>query len=74
MKLNPVGLVALLGGLVLLYAAVKNKRPQDVIREALGKQALGGPLTTPIVDSTGGDVSTVPATLPPASGVPLVTV
>lgn len=46
----------------LLYAAVKNIKPQDVIRQALGKQAIGGAIAPTVND-----------TLPPASGVPVVT-
>lgn len=44
MDLNPIGVFAMLGGLVLLYSAVKNKYPQDVIREAMGKPAIHGPI------------------------------
>lgn len=73
MKLNMLGVIAILGGSVLLYAAVKNKRPQDVIREALGKKAIGGPLAAPTVDSA-TDTGAVNAVLPPASGVPTVSV
>lgn len=62
MKLNMLGVVAILGGVTLLYAAVKNIKPQDVIRQALGKQAIGGAIAPTVND-----------TLPPASGVPVVT-
>lgn len=75
MKLNPVGVIAILGGLVLLYSAVKNKKPQDVIREALGKKGSGVPLAAPTVD-TSSDATVVEATLPanPNPGVPTVSV
>lgn len=73
MELNPIGVIAILGGLVLLYAGVKNKYPQDVIREALGKPALKGPImsngiikrldnssaTTPTPNNTGIVIATV---------------
>lgn len=62
MKLNMLGVVAILAGVTLLYAAVKNIKPQDVIRQALGKQAIGGAIAPAVND-----------TLPPASGVPVVT-
>lgn len=75
MNLNPLGVFAMLAGIVLVYAAVKNKYPQDVIREALGKPALKGPLYIP-GDSFGRPiVPTQPSGgLPPATGVPVVTV
>jgi hypothetical protein len=44
MELNPLGVFAILGGVILLYSGIKNKFPQDVIREALGKPALKGPI------------------------------
>lgn len=36
MNLNLLGVVALVIGVVLIYAAVKKKDPRDIVKEALG--------------------------------------
>jgi hypothetical protein len=74
--LNPTGVIALLGGIVLLYAGIKNKYPQDVIREALGKKALKGPIYVPpaTVDGNGTTHQLAPITPTANSGVPVVSV
>lgn len=69
MNLRPTAVFALLAGIVLLYAAVKNKYPQDVLREAMGKPAIHGPLYK--VEGSGG---TVPQSLSPSTGVKIVDV
>lgn len=70
--LNVTSLAFLTAGIVLLYGAFKNMYPQDVLRTAMGKAPIHGPIVgqwragqklTPAVD-----------TLPPATGVPVVTV
>lgn len=73
MELNPVGVIAILGGLVLLYAAVKNKYPQDVIREALGKSAIHGPI---VASGTARKLDNTSDTLPasPTTGTVIATV
>lgn len=72
MNLRPTAVFALLGGIVLVYAAVKNIYPQDVIRKALGKSPIKGPIYKGASTTTGS--TTQPATLPPSTGVPVVTV
>ena len=73
MNLNPVGVFALLAGIVLVYSGVKNKYPQDVIREAMGKKPLKGQIQPPTTHS-------IQPVNPPASvpnntpGTPIVTV
>lgn len=69
MNLNPIGVIGFLVGTVLLYAAVKNKYPQDVIREAMGKPAIHGPLV-------GGHGTVTHASDPmgPGTGVPVTSV
>lgn len=63
MELNPIGVIAILGGIVMLYAAVKNRYPQDVVREALGKPALRGPIVTDS-GTISGQARTLPTTTP----------
>ena len=81
MNLNPIGVMALLGGIVLVYAAVKNQYPQDVIREALGKKPLKGSIYhSPNALPGAEGHALVPAPSTPGSttgqgtGVPIVTV
>lgn len=69
MELNPIGVFAILGGVVLLYAAIKNKYPQDVIREALGKPAIHGP-----IQPTGQARKLDNTTTTPSTGVVIATV
>lgn len=72
MNLNAFAVAALLAGIVLSYAAVKNKYPQDIIREAMGKTAIHGSISTP-PGTTPGIGKVLPGLLP-ATGVPVVTV
>jgi hypothetical protein len=44
-RLSLPGVIMMAAGAVLMYAAVKNKHPVDVIREAIGQKAKGGPLS-----------------------------
>lgn len=73
MNLNPSAVVMFLVGTVLMYAAVGNKDPRDVIREALNKPPQHGPITgfgereDPITPGT-------PITPITPIGVPVVTV
>ena len=58
MNLNVPGMLLLMGGLLLVYAAVTNKDPREIAR-----QAFGGPTpTTPISQP----IATTP-TVPPGS-------
>lgn len=72
MNLRPTAVFAMLGGIVLLYAAVKNMYPQDVIRKALGKDAIHGPIYKGA--STGDKPAGTTTALSPATGVPVVSV
>lgn len=74
MTLNPLGVMSLLAGIVLLYSAAKNKYPQDVIREAMGKPAINGPLFRGNGTITGPARPLTPATLPPATGTVIATI
>jgi hypothetical protein len=47
MKTNLVALVALMGGAVLVYCAMKNQDPRDVIRNALGASTTVRPIVPP---------------------------
>jgi hypothetical protein len=71
-NLNPIGVMALLAGIVLVYSGVKNKYPQDVIREALGKKPLKGQIQPPTTHSI--QPVNPPATTGQGTGVPIVTV
>jgi hypothetical protein len=57
MKTNLVALVALMGGAVLVYCAMKNQDPRDVIRNALGASTTVRPIVPPAAsgNSTGTD-------------------
>jgi len=44
MDLNVTSMAFLVAGLTLLYAASKNMYPQDVIRKAMGKDPIHGPI------------------------------
>lgn len=72
MTLNPLGVMSLLAGIVLLYAAVKNKYPQDVLREAMGKPAIHGKLFDP--GAITGQARPIAETLPPATGTVIATI
>lgn len=74
MNLRPTAVFMTLAGIVLVYAAVKNIYPQDVIRKALGKEPLKGPIYTG--QSKGDTKGASFDALPPAQnpGVPVVTV
>ena len=68
--LNVTSMVFLTAGIVLLYGAFRNLYPQDVIRQAMGKAPIHGPIVG--VWTSGKKLE--PATLSPATGVPVVTV
>lgn len=70
--LNLTSMVFLTAGAVLLYGAFKNLYPQDVIRQAMGKEPIHGPIVG--VWSVGKKLTPSSETLPPATGVPIVTV
>jgi hypothetical protein len=73
MELNVTSIAFLTAGAVLLYAAIKNTYPQDVIRKAMGKDPIHGPIVGEW--SVGKKLDKPSAvTLPPATGVPVVTV
>lgn len=69
-NLNVTSMAFLTVGIVLLYAAKSNMYPQDVLRKAMGKPPIHGPIVGEW--STGKKLT--PATLPPASGVVVATV
>lgn len=76
MRVLPVVLFA--AGVVLMYAAVKNQDPRDVIRGALGQKTTGAVLVsnpTPSAPSAGtSPVATpsVPFSIPPGTHVTTV--
>ena len=72
-ELNVTSMVFLSAGIVLLYGAFKNMYPQDVVRQAMGKDPIHGP----IVGKWSVGKKLTPSSLdvlPPATGVPFVTV
>lgn len=77
MNINLASIVAFSAGVVLIYAAVKNQDPRDVIRRALGNHSGQ---TRPISVTTGGtgtQVVSAPVPTPPVTttpGVPVVSV
>lgn len=46
MNFNLPAVIMLAAGMVLMYGAVNNKDPRDVVREALGKKNQHGPIST----------------------------
>jgi hypothetical protein len=73
-NLNPVGVMALLAGIVLVYSGVKNQYPQDVIRAALGKAPLKGQIQAPLDHSIQKIVPPDQRTANNTPGVPIATV
>lgn len=71
-ELNVTSMVFVSAGIVLLYGAFKNMYPQDVIRTAMGKKPIHGPIVG--VWTAGKKLSPSSDTLPPATGVPVATV
>lgn len=74
MNLNPTAVIALLIGVVLVYSGVKNEYPQDVIRTALGKKALQGPISPSIGEGLGKAAGGAAQQLAPAVVTPGVTI
>lgn len=71
MNLNFFGVACLILGAVILYGAVKNMYPDDAVRTMFGQEPKHGPI---VGVWTYGKKLTPSATIPPASGVPVVTV
>ncbi len=69
-NLNVTSMAFLTAGIVLLYAALKNVYPQDVLRQAMGKDPIHGAIVGP---STYGR-KLQPSTLSPGTGVVIATV
>lgn len=72
MNLNLPAVVMLTAGVVLMYAAVKNKDPRDVVRESLGKKSQHGSLDgkgSAFGKAAGGAIAgAVPLLPPPPAG------
>jgi hypothetical protein len=47
-NLNTFGVVLFVSGVILMYAAVKNKDPRDVVLKALGQKERFGNLSNPV--------------------------
>lgn len=63
--LNVTSVAFLTAGIVLLYGAFKNMYPQDVLRTAMGKDPIHGP----IVGEWRAGKKLTPAALVPASSL-----
>jgi hypothetical protein len=46
MNLSLPAVVMFVGGVVLMYAAIKNMTPLDVVRTAMNQKAVDGPVST----------------------------
>lgn len=51
MNLNVPGVLLVLGGLVLGFAAVSNKDPREIIRSIFTGQAATTPISSPVVNA-----------------------
>lgn len=73
MNLNFFGVACLVLGGVILYGTVKNTYPDDIIRQFFGQEPVHGPIAG--VWSYGKKLTpSALDNLPPATGVPVVTV
>lgn len=54
MNLNVPGMLMLLGGLLLTYAAVNNKDPREVVRMIFTGEAPKTPISQPVVNPQPG--------------------
>ena len=68
--LNVTSMAFLTAGIVLLYGAFKNMYPQDVIRTAMGKAPIHGPIVG--VWTSGKKLT--PASLSSPTGITIATV
>ena len=58
MKMDPLGVVLFAVGAILLYSAVKDKDPRDVVKQALGQAQAKTPTTSapaPTAPGKGGN-------------------
>jgi murein DD-endopeptidase MepM/ murein hydrolase activator NlpD len=66
MTLLPVVLISV--GLLLVYSSVKNKKPVDVVKDALRGTTTAGPISTFFLNPSPGTTPSLPGTIPIGSG------